>query len=300
VGDAALAGRFSAEQLAPTAELADEASDAEWAERGTQAAPTDLQHMARAQRAPSREDSLARRARRSLRKWRDDERRMLCGRFELPMEHGGAVVESFFDQVVERMRPAKGERWDSLEHRQADALIGLCELEASPDGRTGEDRATEATLGARTDLHVDVPLEGPATLCGQPLPDEWVEAVRANARVHLRAVDEQGMTVAEGRSKTFVSDKRRRAVIRRDGRCRWPGCHRRLRLQVHHLDPTSWGGPDDQANLAAVCPHHHGLLIPHGAYVLEGNPNLPDGLTLRTITSEERRHRQRAGLTLAT
>jgi hypothetical protein len=42
------------------------------------------------------------------------------------------------------------------------------------------------------------------------------------------------------------------------------------------------------ANLASVCPYHHQLLIPHGDYVLEGNPNTPDGLALRNVTKEER------------
>ena len=97
-----------------------------------------------------------------------------------------------------------------------------------------------------------------------------------------------------------MSDKRRRAVLRRDGHCRWPGCRRRLGLQVHHLVPSSWGGSDEVANLAAVCPAHHALLIPHGEYVLAGNPNQPDGLDLRRISAEERRRRSPAGMTLAT
>ena len=53
------------------------------------------------------------------------------------------------------------------------------------------------------------------------------------------------------------------------------------------------------SNLAAVCPYHHGLLIPHGVHVLAGNPNQPDGLTLRTITKEEREARRLDGITLA-
>jgi hypothetical protein len=62
---------------------------------------------------------------------------------------------------------------------------------------------------------------------------------------------------------------------------------------VHHLTPVSWGGTDDMANLAAVCPAHHALLIPHGDLILEGNPNQPDGLTLRRIDREERERRRR-------
>ncbi len=155
-------------------------------------------------------------------------------------------------------------------------------------------------MAARPTVVVDVPLDGPATLCGMPLPDEWIDAWRAEVNVQLRAVDAHGMAVAEGPVRKFVSDKRRRSVIRRDGRCRWPGCRRRLGLQVHHLLPSSWGGSDDIANLVAVCPAHHALLIPHGEYVLEGNPNRPDGLDLRRIAAEERRRRSAAGLTLAT
>ena len=110
--------------------------------------------------------------------------------------------------------------------------------------------------------------------------------------VDYTSYDDAGNVLHEERARTLVSQKRREAVVRRDGRCRWPGCHRRLRLQVHHLQPGSWGGSDDVSNLAAVCPYHHALLIPHGDYVLEGNPNRPDGLTRRRISKEERERRR--------
>ena len=298
LGDAVLNGDLSTEQLAPAAELADEDSDAEITETAKCTSPLDLQKLARAERAkPRREDSVARRARRSLRKWQSADG-FLCGRFELPMEHGGAIVECFFHLVAERLKPATGEAWEPAERRQADILLMLCQMEAA-EGRDGNDRAAEATVGAQVDVHVDIPLHGPATMCGVPLPDEWVHAARANARMHLRVLDGDNNAIMEDRARTFVSQKRRRAVVRRDGRCRWPGCGNRLRLQVHHLDPSSWGGSDDTSNLAAVCPYHHGLLIPHGDYVLGGKPNQPDGLTLRLVTAEERRLRRLEPMTLA-
>ena len=294
LGNAALNGDLSPEQLASAAELADEHSDAEITATAKRTSPLDLQKMARAERAkPRREDSVARRVRRSLRKWQSADG-FLCGRFELPMEHGGAIVEGFLDLVAERMTPATGEAWEPLERRQADVLLALCEMEAG-----AENSESEATVGARVDIHVDITLDGEATMCGVPLPDEWVHAARANARVHLRVVDDNGNVIAEDRARTFVSHKRRRAIVRRDGRCRWPGCNRRLRLQVHHLHPSSWGGADDTSNLAAVCAYHHGLLVPHGDHVLEGNPNQPDGLVLRLVTAEERRQRRLEGMTVA-
>jgi hypothetical protein len=296
LGNAAMNGELSEDQLDPATDLVgDDEDDEEIAETAKRTSPHDLQRMARERRREqSRQDSLRRRNRRSLRKWRDDDG-FLCGRFEIPLEHGGAIVESFFDQVTERMRPATGEAWEPLGRRQADVLIALCQLEAD-----AEHQASEATVGARVDVHVDISLDGDATLCGVPLPDEWVDAARANARIHLRVVDDDGNAIVEDRARTFVSQKRRRAIVRRDGRCRWPGCNRRLRLQVHHLHPSSWGGSDDTSNLASVCAYHHGLLIPHGDYVLEGNPNRPDGLTLRIVTKEERDQHRIETMTLAT
>lgn len=295
LGNAAMDGELSDEQLEPAADLADEDTDEDVAATAKRTSPQDLQRMAREKRRERdreklRRDSVRRRNQRYLRKWVEDG--FLHGHFALPMEHGGAIVDSFFDQVTERMRPKTGEAWEPLERRQADVLIGLCQLEDAAQGRDEEASASEATLGARVDVHVDIRLDGSATMCGVPLPDEWVEAARANARVHLDVVDDHGNVIHHERARTFVSQKRRRAVIRRDGRCRWPGCARRLRLQVHHLQPSSWGGTDDMANLAAVCPYHHGLLIPHGDYVLEGNPNTPDGVTLRTVNREERLRRR--------
>jgi len=297
LGAAAMNGELSSGQLDPAADLADEDSDEEITETAKRTSPHDLQRMAREQRRKaSREDSVRRRSRRSLRKWRDDDG-FLCGRFEIPLEHGGAIVESCFDQVTERMRPATGEAWEPLDRRQVDVLVGLCQLEA--DAEDAGD-ATHATVGARVDVHVDIDLDGDATLCGVALPDEWVDAARANARIHLRVVDDDGTVIVEDRARTFVSQKRRRAIVRRDGRCRWPGCNRRLRLQVHHLHPSSWGGSDDTSNLASVCAYHHGLLIPHGDHILDGNPNRPDGLTLRHVTAEEREQRRLDTMTLAT
>jgi hypothetical protein len=51
-------------------------------------------------------------------------------------------------------------------------------------------------------------------------------------------------------------------------------------VQVHHLWPASWGGPDTIANLATVCVEHHTKLAPQGRRLLVGNPNHPAGLRL--------------------
>lgn len=81
----------------------------------------------------------------------------------------------------------------------------------------------------------------------------------------------------------MFTTKQKRAILLRDGKCRLIGCDIRGPLDVHHLIPRSWGGTDSIDNGAAVCAghgRHHEQLVPHGPYILLGNPNQPDGLAM--------------------
>ena len=49
----------------------------------------------------------------------------------------------------------------------------------------------------------------------------------------------------------------RRAVMRRDRSCRFPGCTRRHRLHVHHIVWWEHGGLTVLENLLLLCPKHH-------------------------------------------
>ena len=174
--------------------------------------------------------------------------------------------------MIEKLRPAKGQAWDSREHRGADALVELCRLYADRDHN-------QPTSGARAHFVVHVPTRGPATVAGVDLPDEMVERLRAEARIEpVLTHDDEPIHV--GRTETTLSEKTKRAVKQRDGHCRWPGCDRRTGLEVHHLWPRSWGGTDHIANLATVCTSHHTQLAPQGPLLLLGNPNHPAGLRL--------------------
>ncbi len=273
VAAAAHAGALSGDQLAAVTRLADAATDAEWAVRAPNVAPADLARLARAARPPSAEEGQARREARSLQMWWQRDRGMLAIRGELP-DLDGARFEATVTRMVDRMRPAKGEAWDSREHRAADALVELCER---------FEHAESPTARVRPLLVVEVPVHGPAEVAGIPLPAALVESLRAGAAIEPALVDD-GRAIRRGARSAALSPKLTRAVLLRDGHCRWPGCERRTGLQVHHLVPRSWGGSDEIGNLAAVCvgggTDHHAQLVPHGPLVLTGDPNLPDGLRL--------------------
>jgi hypothetical protein len=272
IAAAACEGRLSDEQLRSVTKGADEFTDAEWARRAPNVVPLELARLARTQLKPSAEDSRARFAARELRMWRSGDDGMLNGRFRLPDEMGERF-EATIQRLTERMRPAKGQPWDSFEHRAADALLALC------DPAPGQDEDV-AILGPRPNIQVAVGRSGTATIAGIPIADTLLEQLRANATIELVLVDDDAAPVVVGRRTPIISEKVRRAVLLRDGQCRISGCGRRQGLQVHHLQPRSLGGTDDISNLAAVCAAHHRLLIPHGLLALVGNPNLPDGLHL--------------------
>jgi hypothetical protein len=106
VAAAAHAGAVSDEQLAPLARLADPESDAEWARRAPSTAPADLAHLARTKTVPGAADARRRREARNFRMWWSKDRGMLNVRGELP-DVDGALVETTFTELIDRMRPAE-------------------------------------------------------------------------------------------------------------------------------------------------------------------------------------------------
>ena len=282
IAAAAYDGALSAEQLSSVTKLADQFSDAEWARRAPNVAPVELARLARNAVKPSTEDSRQRYEARSLRMWWTPDKGMLHLHGQLP-DVMGATFEATIQKLTDQRKPAKGQAWDSLEHRAADALVGLCE-----QGDTSDETPRLAT---RPVVQVHAPRHGPAEIAGIPIADSLLEQLRANASIEPVLVDDDGVPVAVGKRFTVLSPKIVRAVLLRDGSCRYGNCERRAGLEVHHLTPRSWGGTDDLANLAAVCSPHHRLLVPHGGRVLIGNPNQPDGLRtvhLHELTPEQR------------
>jgi len=289
VAAVAYAGELSGEQLHAVVQLADETSDEEWARRAPDVSPVELARLVRQESKPTAEDGRARREARELRMWWRQDTGMLAVRGELP-DFDGALVEAVFDRRTDRMRPAKGRPWDSRAHRMADALVELCRREH--DRRQDGGVASPDPVAVRMVVHV--PLHGPAEVAGIPLPDAMVEALRAQATIEPVLVDDDGAVLEVGRAQSAISTKIQRAVLLRDGHCRWPGCDRARHLHVHHLIPRTWGGSDEIANLAVVCSHHHPQLVPQGDWILIGNPNRPDGLRLVCV-DEWRAEQRQAG-----
>ncbi len=142
---------------------------------------------------------------------------MLQVRGELPHVMG-AKFEATVEQLVENMRPAKGQAWERWERRAADALDLMC------DAVDVAERIETPMAAAKPLLVVQVATSGPAAVAGIPLPDAMVEQLRASASVEPLLVDDAGLPVSVGKRASSLSPKTARAVLLRDGHCRCGSC----------------------------------------------------------------------------
>ena len=278
IASAAADGMLSGAQVREVTKIADPDSDAEWADRAPTMSPTDLAKEARRLQTPTVDDTRRRHDARSLKMWWGKSSGMLEGKFALP-DLQGAAFESVIQQLTEKMSPAKGQAWERWDRRAADALVALVDRWSGVEGTVAD--------GVKPKVVVNVPVNGPAEVAdGILLGVEQVEQLRANATVEVAVVDDDGSVIGISRAVNPLTPKVRLAILARYGKCRWPGCETRWGLEVHHLVPRSHGGSDEFTNLAAVCAMHHRRLVPHGTWVLAGNPNRPDGLTLHRCSGD--------------
>ena len=75
----------------------------------------------------------------------------------------------------------------------------------------------------------------------------------------VRTIVHRGATVlGVGRDQRLATRTQYAALVARDGRCRWPGCHIPASwCEVDHLVPWHAGGRSDLDNLVLWCSHHH-------------------------------------------
>ena len=86
---------------------------------------------------------------------------------------------------------------------------------------------------------------------------------------HLQRVTQTGSRVLDlGTTARLASDDQYRALLVRDGGCRWPGCEIPAAwCEVDHLVPYP-AGPTDLINMVLWCSHHHHEKHRPGVHVL--------------------------------
>ncbi len=153
---------------------------------------------------------------------------------------------------------------DTRDHgaRCWDALVETC-LEAQEcAGLLPEDH------GARPRVTVTVTLEqlrtglGTALLgTGEDLSASAVRRLACDAGVIPAVLGTVGEVLDVGRTQRLVTPAIWKALVLRDGHCRFPGCRRLpLACDAHHLVHWADGGGTSLDNLVLLCRAHHTLL----------------------------------------
>jgi hypothetical protein len=182
---------------------------------------------------------------------------------------GAGMVNAFLDPEAYALFTATLQTFDtgpdprrgtvtprSLGQRQADALIDLCRAAAGNGKRPGV--GTNLDLVATVDP-VDVADRRQDIVGAGPVSRATFERLCCDATV--RGVLKDGEQLQLGRATRIVSDAQRRALVHRDGGCRFPDCDRPPDwCDAHHIVPWDRGGATDLDNLVLLCRRHHRLV----------------------------------------
>ena len=153
------------------------------------------------------------------------------------------------------------------ETKSADALVAMANLAlAAPQEAAAPvpeviivDRATLSGASDEGRCHIDG---------GVALPPETCRRLACDATVVAMIEAANGTPLDVGRKRRTPPPRLRRALRRRDGGCRFPGCGRRRFLHAHHIVHWINGGETKLVNLILLCSHHH-RLVHEGGYRIE-------------------------------
>jgi Domain of unknown function (DUF222) len=169
---------------------------------------------------------------------------------------GGAILRAALAAV--EGKPVAGDQ-RTARQRRADAMVDL--------GRHRLDVGDLPTTGCqRPHLIITADLE---SLAGKPagagllnweqlVPAETVRRLACDCSVTPMVVGSDGEPLSVGRARRTVPAPMRRAIMRRDKHCRFPGCDRPVAwTDGHHLRHWIDGGPTAYWNVWLLCRRHH-------------------------------------------
>ena len=216
-----------------------------------------------------------------------DENGSLIFEGRLPAEQGALLLQaldramdwSFSGQPHRQRLRSDDARVEDLPQdvRRADALAILAErfLSVPPladEGLNTADRyqltvhASAEALPEFGDIDVDDP---PHIEHGPVVAAETLRRIGCDAALVRILETGDGEPLDVGRKTRVISPALHRALRRRDGGCRFPGCANTRFVDGHHIRHWADGGATRLDNLVLLCRHHHRLLHEGGYYLVK-------------------------------
>lgn len=169
----------------------------------------------------------------------------------LSAEHGALLLQAL--ALVEAPREVSGPE------RKAECLMGVVE-----QALAGPDAGCSSTAD-RFQVHVDLETS--------PLATSFKERLTCDASVVTHQRCEHGEPSPAHKTRV-VSGPLRRALHRRDGGCRFPGCSQDRFVDAHHIHHWARGGRTVLGNLVLLCRFHHRLVHEEGFRVHRHNDEI--------------------------
>jgi hypothetical protein len=261
LAEKAEAGELSPEQVAPTVELAETATDAAWADTAPGMGVATLRRRAAKARRPGALDHATARAVRTFEAWTAGQELRFKG--SVPVDDGARLL-----RAIERAMPERDKvNPQTLGQRQADGLVALASVRVADDA--DPDRATVVAVVELAAICDDDPRATAELETGEPLATETARRLVCDSRLSALVQDRAGRAVGVGTTARVVGPALRRALMVRDGHCRFGDCTARRFLHAHHI--VHWPAPTVMSNLAMVCYSHHHALH-EGGWDLVGDP----------------------------
>ena len=143
----------------------------------------------------------------------------------------------------------------TTEQRLADGLLQLSVAYAKGQVNGGREKPT-ILININAADYTSSDGEG-VTAHGDRVPAHVVRRLAEDALIQ-RVLAAGSQILDLGREVRYGTDAQYRALLVRDGGCRWPGCHIPAAwCDIDHLVPWEDGGTTDLDNLALWCRHHH-------------------------------------------
>ena len=175
---------------------------------------------------------------------------------EVELERAGEKISAeTFSQFMNQVR--------------ADAFAGMAEHFLAT---AGDFRQLQGLTGAercQVVLHVDVNTlreQRSGVCCGHAkahfedkpwLSPRTARRLGCDASLVTVLEGEDGKVLNVGRRSRIVPAHIRRALMERDGVCRYPGCHESQYVDAHHIHHWADGGETSLENLVTLCRFHH-------------------------------------------
>ncbi len=191
--------------------------------------------------------------------WHEDDNGDVVFKGRLPKALGGLVVKAI-ERILEDEPAFDPEAADAepLATRRARALVEIAENSLSPEPKRPQSSAD------RFIVHIDH--DDPA------LSQSAIERLTCDGSIVVHQADAEGNPLNVGRKTRTIPPALRRALLRRDKGCRFPGCTHTRFVDAHHVQHWAQGGETKLDNLILLCRRHHTLIHDKRASVCTHKP----------------------------